>query len=98
MTNYTVRIELHDADDEDYTDLHTAMEKKGFIRWIKDSGGSKSRLPTAEYNMADSALDRSEILNRAKAVADSVKPNPAPWILVTQSAGRSWSGLKAWKD
>jgi len=96
MTNYTVRVELHDADDEDYANLHVAMEKQGFVRWIKDSDGSKYRLPTAEYNMTNTALDRSRVLERAKTAANSVKSKPTPWILVTESAGRSWSGLKPW--
>jgi hypothetical protein len=98
MTNYTVRVELHDADDDDYANLHTAMEDQGFVRWIEDSDGSKDRLPTAEYNMAKTALDRSAVLERAKSAANSVKSKPTPWIFVTQSAGRSWSGLKSWKD
>jgi len=96
MTNYTVRVELHDADDGDYDDLHDAMAKKGFVRWVKSSDGEKSQLPTAEYNLPDSNLDRDEVLKMARATADSVKSKPKPWILVTQSAGRTWSGLRAW--
>jgi hypothetical protein len=41
MIKYTVRVELHDAEDDDYENLHEAMEKKGFVRWAKDSEGSK---------------------------------------------------------
>jgi hypothetical protein len=97
MTNFTVRVELHDAEDEDYETLHEKMAEKGFVRWVKDGEGNKSKLPTAEYNMQDSNLKRSDILNRAKAAADAAKPKPAPWIIVTESAGRSWTGLKDWK-
>lgn len=32
MTSYTVRVELHDADDDDYASLHAAMEDQGFVR------------------------------------------------------------------
>ena len=98
MTRYTVRVELHDADDDDYESLHEAMEKKGFVRWVESNDGSKYRLPTAEYNMDSSTLDRSQVLDRAKAAAESVKPKPTPWIVVTESAGRNWSGLKSWND
>lgn len=98
MTNYTVRVELHDADEEDHESLHQAMEEQGFVRWIKGSKGVKDRLPTAEYNMPDTDIDRSEVLEKAKSAANSVKASPKPWIVVTESAGRSWFGLKSWRD
>jgi hypothetical protein len=97
MTNYTVRIELHNADEDDYASLHAAMEDNGFVRWIAGKDGSKNHLPTAEYNLADTVLELSEVLDRAKTAANSVKPTPTPWIFVTKSAGRYWSGLKPWK-
>ena len=34
MANFLTRIELHDADSDDYTTLHAAMEAKGFRRTI----------------------------------------------------------------
>ena len=98
MTKYSVRVEIHKADEDDYENLHEAMEKKGFVRWIESSDGAKYRLPTAEYNIESDSLDRSKVLARAKAAAESVKPNPTPWILVTESSGRNWSGLKSWTD
>jgi hypothetical protein len=98
MTSYTVRVELHRADEGDYARLHSLMESEGFVRWVEAKGGSLRRLPTAEYNMADTSLTREEVLARAKAAANAVKPRPEPWILVTQSAGRQWSGLPPWDD
>jgi hypothetical protein len=98
MTNFTTRVELHDADEDNYEELHDAMKAEGFVRWIKDQDGNKLRLPTAEYNLPDATLNRQQVLQRAKRAADSVKPNPTPWILVTESAGRTWSGLKAWRE
>jgi hypothetical protein len=98
MTSYAVRVELHDTDEDEYTSLHQAMEDEGFVRWITGSDGVKDRLPTAEYNMPDTDIDRSEVLRRARSAANSVKYIPKPWIVVTESAGRSWSGLKPWRD
>lgn len=98
MTNYMVRVELHHADDDDYANLHAAMEDEGFVRYITGTDGSKNRLPTAEYNLPNSDLARADVLNRAKDVANVVKPNPTPWVIVTESAGRSWSGLTPWRD
>jgi hypothetical protein len=97
MTSFTVRVELHDAKEKDYTNLHTAMEDEGFVRWVVASDNSKKRLPTAEYNMADVSMTRSEVLKRAESAANSVKSSPTPWIIVTESAGRRWSGLKSWR-
>jgi hypothetical protein len=97
MTSYTVRVELHGADEDDYANLHAAMKDQGFVRWIVGSDDVKKQLPTAEYNMANTSLERSQVLERAKSAANSAKSSPTPWILVTESAGRSWSGLKAWR-
>lgn len=52
MANYTVRVDLHGADEDDYASLHAAMDEQGFVRWIEGKHG-KDRLPTAEYNMAN---------------------------------------------
>jgi hypothetical protein len=98
MTNFTVRVEMHKADEDDYADLHDQMERRGFVRWIVGSDSFKDRLPTAEYNLAGSSLTRDQVLDAARDAAKSVKPSPTPWILVTESARRKWSGLKAWSD
>lgn len=90
MTNFTVRVELHDADSDDYTDLHKKMEAKGFKRTILNGDGTKYQLPTAEYSYSGD-MKRSEVLNKAFEVAKTVKKNPS--VLVTESAGRTWRGL-----
>jgi hypothetical protein len=89
MTNYIVRVELHRADEDDYARLHSLMESAGFVRWIEGRDGDLKRLPTAEYNM---------VLARAKTAANSVRPRPEPWILVTESTALQWSGLPPWND
>jgi hypothetical protein len=98
MTNYIVRVELHRADEDDYARLHSLMESAGFVRWIEGRDGDLKRLPTAEYNMADTALTRAQVLARAKTAANSVRPRPEPWILVTESTALQWSGLPPWND
>lgn len=98
MANFTVRVELHDAENGDYYDrLHEEMEARGFVRWIKDSNDdAKLRLPTAEYNLRNTGKTKGEVLTLAQEAADAVKPKPKPSIVVTKSAGRTWSGLKKW--
>lgn len=39
MASFTVRVELHDADEDDYATLHDAMEARGFARTIKGPDG-----------------------------------------------------------
>ncbi len=39
MARYTVRVELHKADEDDYEDLHDYMQEEGFRRYITDSKG-----------------------------------------------------------
>lgn len=97
MASFTVRVELHKADEDDYKNLHAEMEQRGFVRWIKGSEGTKFRLPTAEYNLPRSSLTRAAVRKQAENAANAVKPNPTPWILVTEAEGRNWSGLKPWR-
>jgi hypothetical protein len=98
MTNFTTRVELHGASEDEYDELHEAMHAKGFVRWIKNQDGEKFRLPTAEYNFSSSSRTVDEVVSLAEQAADSVKPSPTPWIIVTESAGRRWAGLKPWRD
>lgn len=93
MTNYTVRVELHDADNDDYENLHEEMKKEGFSKRIKTNDGTYE-LPTAEYSTV-SDLKATDILSKAEAAANRVQSRPKPSILVTgQETPRIFSGLK----
>lgn len=93
MTNYTVRVELHDAESDDYENLHEEMRKEGFSKRIRTNDGTYE-LPTAEYSMV-STLKSPDILSKAEAAANRVQPWPKPSILVTgQENPRIFSGLK----
>jgi hypothetical protein len=96
MANYSVRVELQEGTDEDYASLDAAMIEDGFVRWII-GGGKKERLPSGEYHLMDSDLHQAMILGRVEEAAYAVKPTPRPSIVVTESAGRIWSGLSPWK-
>jgi hypothetical protein len=90
MAQFTVRVELHRADEDDYETLHDAMERRGFSRLITSDDGEVYHLPWAEYNMQDS-VTRAQVLTLAKAAANETGKNYA--VLVTESNGRTWSGL-----
>ena len=91
MATFTTRVELHKAYEDDYEVLHAAMEQRGFSRQITSDDGVTYHLPTAEYNYSGSKT-RSRVLELAKEAASETNKKYA--VLVTESKGRSWSGLE----
>ena len=94
MARYTVRVELHNADNDDYESLHEYMEEEGFTRYIVDKDGEKYQLPTAEYNISSSG-DKYAVLEKAKRAAS--RTGKRYMVLVTTSAGRTWHNLPEWQ-
>lgn len=94
MTNYTVRVELHGADDGDkYERLHKEMKAQGFSKTITIKGVTYE-LPTAEYSLR-AKTTREAVLKKAETAANKVQPKPQPSILVTSSElSRVFSGLE----
>jgi hypothetical protein len=91
MSRYVTRVELHDAVWADYTKLHEAMRWEGFSQTIPADDGAVYELPPAEYYY-DGRETRAQVLEKAKNAARTVKPSFA--VLVTESNGITWSGLK----
>lgn len=88
MADFTVRVELHGANADDYVLLHDKMQAKGYFKEIIHSDGKRYKLPMAEYittkNKAASDICR-EVVN----IASEVKKYPD--VLVTKSETRAWS-------
>lgn len=95
MARYTVRVELHKANSDDYETLHEYMKQEGFLRYITDEDGAKHQLPTAEYNISSKG-DKRTVLNKAKQAAS--RTGKRYMVLVTESDGRTWYNLPVWKD
>lgn len=93
MTNFTVRVELRDADSSDYDDLYNRMSDNGFSKFITGDTGVRYQLPNAEYSYSSDTEDRSQVRDLAFRIARKVNDDPA--VLVTQSSGRSWKGLES---
>lgn len=91
MANYTVRIELREAEREDYTVLYEELEARGFTDTITSDSGVTYQLPDAEYNYEGEAT-RKEVLAMAKSAAKETGVEYS--VLVTQSAGRTWHNLR----
>lgn len=90
MSQFTVRVELHEAQWADYETLHSAMCGQGFSRHILGDNGLTYHMPWAEYD-ATSSLSSIQVLGIAQRVANSTGKRHA--ILVTESKSRAWSGL-----
>lgn len=90
MAKFTTRVELHNAGEDDYITLHSAMAREGFSRYIESKDGKTYHLPTAEYNLEDDCT-RGDVLARAKRAAASTRLGYE--VLVTESAGRTWHDL-----
>lgn len=91
MADFTVRVELHGAEWEDYDALRVEMEAEGFSAVVQGSGGMAYELPAGEYVLSGE-FTRSQVLVRAGRAADRSGYSYA--ILVTESVGRAWRGLE----
>lgn len=91
MTQFTTRVVLHDATWEHYDALHGHMEKRGFRRTITADSGETYQLPDAEYDYSGDET-RQDVRDKAKAAAAQTGKKCA--VLVTESAGRCWTGLE----
>ena len=90
MANFTVRVELHNAQWSDYDQLHAVMERKGFSRQITSDDGKTYQMPWAEYN-GSANLTSAQIRDIAKAAADTTGKQNS--VFVTEAATRAWIGL-----
>jgi hypothetical protein len=90
MARFTVRVELHKAESDDYDALHDAMKEAGFKDTIQNDEGVSFQLPPAEYNYVGEAT-RQQVLNKAVAAAKTTGKKSS--TLVTESAGRVWDSL-----
>lgn len=92
MASFTVRVEMQNADWDDYESLHKKMAAKKYYRQVEATSGKTYQLPDAEYVHTCSTKDESAVADEVKAVADSVKKSSR--VLVTKSSGRAIRGLK----
>ena len=96
MANFTVRVELHQAEWADYDQLHAAMEQKGFSRRItSDDDGRTYQMPWAEYN-GTGTVNSTQVRDIAKTAADSTGKQNA--VFVTEAVSHAWIGLPVAKN
>ena len=92
MANFITRIELHGKPtDEDYKELHEAMEKKGFKRTVT-SKGNAYHLPNAVYFSNDLSIANGKVMTRAKQAVAATDKKAS--IVVVEAANILASGLE----
>ncbi|GBR35570.1 type V toxin-antitoxin system endoribonuclease antitoxin GhoS [Gluconobacter kondonii] len=90
MPRFTVRVELHNAQPQDYELLHEEMLKFHFKRTIEGTDGTIYKLPTAEYNII-SADTGEEVRSNAFQATKNIGKYAS--VLVTKSDGIFWINL-----
>ncbi|MDL9982864.1 DUF2622 domain-containing protein [Providencia rettgeri] len=90
MVKCTIRVELPNANYDDYQNLHERMKNSGFHKYIRSDDGVWYNLPDAEYNY-DGPLDLDGVFQSAVNVAKSIRVNAK--VLVTESVARRWFNL-----
>lgn len=63
MASFTIRVELHNADSDNYEELHKEMSGKWFRRTIISGDGVKYQLPDTEYNYSGETT-RDDVLDK----------------------------------
>lgn len=89
MPRFTVRVELHGADERDYETLYENMKAKGFTKTITGDDGRVWDLPPAEYNLIKE-LTRDQVRDLAADAAKATLRKAG--VLVTEGS-RCWTGL-----
>ncbi|MDR3445400.1 hypothetical protein [Dyella sp.] len=77
MARFTVRVELHDADEDDYELLHKRMGAANFNKYITTRGGKDLGLPTAEYRYFSDTESNEQVVDKAYDIAKRVKSEPS---------------------
>jgi hypothetical protein len=92
MASFLVRVELHDADWDDYETLHSQMAARGFSREIAGTDGRAYQLPTAEYVMRT----KSGLIDVRKLAAQAATTTSRKFgVIVAEYRRSAWTGLES---
>jgi len=91
VAKYIARVELHDANGDDYETLHDSMANRGYGRTIVGDNGSTYQLPTGTYVTPETDATLVTAHNAAKEAADETGKSSA--IIVASYVSARWSGL-----
>jgi len=91
MSMFTIRVELHDANWQQYVDMAKDLATKGITDVIVGDNGTSYKMPPAEYHYSGTALI-GQVLESVKASA--AKTGKRYGVLVTEATRISWEGLQ----
>jgi hypothetical protein len=84
MAEYMVRVGLSNADGDDYSDLHDAMEALGLKRTVVFENGKRYKMPNGTY-FGSSSLGTIALRDKVKSIADPLAVLGAASVFVCQS-------------
>jgi hypothetical protein len=91
MANYLATVELHLAGPEDYAQLHTSMQQRGYLRTMSGEDGVVYQLPIGSYIVTGSSANLEVALRAAVSAANETGKQSA--VMVTDWRSARWSGL-----
>jgi hypothetical protein len=89
MANYVARIELHNANYDDYETLHAAANRRGFSRTISADHGGRYQLPTGTYVAEGTNATLQQAYDAARAAATGTRK--AFWVVVADWASAKFA-------
>lgn len=92
MATFIIRIDLPDAELNDYEILNCKMEESGFSRNICANDGKSYALPNALYMYSSRFQTTRAVRSQVASIATAIKNNPA--VLVMKFNRLAWLGLK----
>lgn len=90
MTSFNTRIELHEANYQDYVNLHSYMAEEGYTTTIRANDGAMYRLLTAEYHLVANCTI-AQALEKASRAAQRTRKRFAS--VVSEYTSCQWAGL-----
>jgi hypothetical protein len=90
MSNFTIRILVHEDNSSSADELNKAMEVYGFKRKISSDSGNVYILPPGEFSYSGD-IDRKTLLEKVKASVGQIGKRYS--VLITESKGRTWYNL-----
>jgi hypothetical protein len=87
MSLINTRIELHQANYQDYVNLHSYMAQEGYKTTIRGDNSSTYHLPTAEYNLVANCTI-AQALDKAQRAAQKTRKRFA--AVVSEYTSCSW--------
>jgi len=91
MSSFTIRVELHDANWQQYVDMAKDLETKGITDVVTADDGTSYKMCPAEYNYVGTGTI-NDVLNAVSASAAKTGKRHA--VFVTEATRRMWSGMQ----